>query len=176
MTREDQALRNATLAGLALLAGLGTLVSPEAMAQAGMAQGRGSSQQGAAAAPPATQAQEDLIDHVRTVRDLAAVCNPSWGGVQRLEAIAYCQGFLTAAGQYHSLLYPAGGPARPLYCVPSPGPTIAESGIAFSGWARQNAQYLSEPALDGFLRWAQANFPCPSEPQPARRTAPRNAR
>jgi hypothetical protein len=119
------------------------------------------------AAPAMAQPQQrgqaegtDLIDHVRTVSDLARVCNPPWGGVPRLEAIAYCQGFLTGAGQYHALLYPAGTRARPLYCVPSPGPTIAESGIAFAAWSRANPDRANEPALDGVLRWAQATFPC----------------
>jgi len=128
----------------------------------------------AQAQPAATAQQEALVDHVSTVRDLAAVCDPSWGGVPRLEAIAYCQGFLTAAGQYHTLLYPASGPVRPIFCVPNPGPTIAESGIAFAAWARSNGQYMREPALDGLLRWAQATFPCPQNATPAR--APRAAR
>ena len=102
----------------------------------------------------------DLIDHVRTVSDLAQVCDPPWRGVPRLEAIAYCQGFLTGAGQYHTLLHPAGGRGRPLYCVPSPGPTIAASGVAFASWARTNPQHGNEAALDGVLRWAQATYPC----------------
>lgn len=128
----------------------------------------------AAAQPAATRQQEDLIDHVSTVSDLAAVCQPGWSGVPRLEAIAYCQGFLTAAGQYHTLLHPTGSPMRPLFCVPTPGPSIAESGIAFSNWARANPQHAREPALDGLLRWAQASFPCPQSTAPAR--APRAAR
>jgi hypothetical protein len=121
----------------------------------------------AMAQPAATAAEEALVDHVRTVADLAAVCDPRWGGVPRLEAIAYCQGFLTAAGQYHALLYPSAGPVRPLFCVPNPGPTIAESGIGFAAWARANPTRANELALDGFLRWAQARFPCPTPTPPA---------
>ena len=127
------------------------------------------------AQPAATRQQEDLIDNVNTVADLAAVCQPSWGGVPRLEAIAYCQGFLTAAGQYHALLHPANGPMRPLFCTPTPAPSIAESGIAFSNWARANPQYAREPALDGMLRWAQSAYPCPQSTTPPAR-APRAAR
>lgn len=110
----------------------------------------------------------NIVTHVRTSADLAAVCTPSWSGVPRLEAIAYCQGFLTAAGQYHALVHPVGGRIPPLYCVPTPGPSIAESGIAFAAWMEANPERRAEPALDGFLRWAQATFPCPS------RVAPRN--
>jgi hypothetical protein len=87
--------------------------------------------------------------------------------VPRLEAIAYCQGFLTGFGQYHALLYPQGGPAWPLFCVPVPGPTVAQSGVAFAAWSRENPRYAAEPALDSLLRWAQTRFPCPAGP-PAR--------
>ena len=103
----------------------------------------------------------DVITHVRTVADLAAVCDPAWSGVARLEAIAYCQGFLTSAGQYHTLTHPAGGRVAPLYCVASPGPSVAESGIAFAAWAQDHPAHRGEPALDGFLRWTEATFPCP---------------
>jgi hypothetical protein len=113
------------------------------------------------------------ITHVRTVADLAAVCAPAWSGVPRLEAIAYCQGFLTAAGQYHALTHPAGSRIAPLYCVPSPGPSIAESGVAFAAWSDAHPMHHAEPALDGFLRWAEASFPCP---RPAHHRAARAAR
>ncbi len=128
-----------------LPAALVLLLSPQAMAQA----------------PSAQQAMPAMVTHVRTVIDLAAVCDPTWAGVPRLEAIAYCQGFLTSAGQNHALLHPVGGHARPLYCVPTPGPSIAESGIAFAAWARSQPNHHQEPALDGLLRWAEATFPCP---------------
>ena len=125
----------------------------------------------ASAQPQAGTARaSDIITHVRTTADLATVCAPAWSGVPRLEAIAYCQGFLTAAGQYHALAHPASGRIAPLYCVPTPGPSIAESGIAFATWTEANPAHRTEPALDGFLRWAQATFPCPS------RAAPRAAR
>jgi hypothetical protein len=121
----------------------------------------------ASAQPRATHAAaSDVITHVRTVADLAAVCDPAWSGVPRLEAIAYCQGFLTSAGQYHALVHPAGGRVAPLYCVASPGPTIAESGVAFAAWARENHGHQGEPALDGLLRWAEAKFPCPPAAAP----------
>src|SRR4051812_27124382 len=116
----------------------------------------------------------DVITHVHTVADLAAVCAPAWSGVARLEAIAYCQGFLTSAGQYHTLAHPAGGRVAPLYCVASPGPSVAESGIAFAAWAHDHPAYQGEPALDGFLRWAEATFPCP--PLVASRRAHRSDR
>lgn len=142
-------MRQTTLAALAMLAGA-ALMPAGAVAQA--------------------PARADTLDHVQSVSDLAAVCDPSRSGVARLEAIAYCQGFLTSAGQYHALLHPAGGPVRPLFCVPNPGPSVAEAGIAFAAWARANPSRGQEPALDGLLRWAQATYPC-AAPTAAR---PRN--
>ena len=117
-------------------------------------------------------AQQPNVDHVQTVRDLAAICDPVTTGVPRLEAIAYCQGFLTSFGQHHALMNPPGRPTQPLFCVPNPGPSIAQSGIAFARWAKENPSDIAEPALDGLLRWAQASFPCPT---PTART-PRAAR
>lgn len=115
-------------------------------------------------------AQPRPVDHVETTADLAAICDPGTTGVARLEAIAYCQGFLTSAGQYHALMYPQGGPMRPLFCVPNPGPSIAESGLGFARWARENPSTANEPALDGLLRWLQSRFPCPPAPTQRRRT------
>lgn len=116
-----------------------------------------------------------VLTHVQTSSELAAMCDPAWGGVPRLEAIAYCQGFLTSFGQYHTLLYPPAGADRPLFCVPVPGPTVAQSGVAFAAWARGQANDPNEPALDGLLRWAQASFPCPAAPA-ANTAAQRRAR
>jgi len=112
---------------------------------------------------PALAQRPGHVTDVRTVSDLAAVCDPQLRGVERLESIAYCQGYMTAAGQYHTALYPAGGPRRPLYCVPNPPPSVAQSGLAFAAWARQNPQRANEPALDGLLRWAQSAHPCPTD-------------
>lgn len=112
------------------------------------------------AAPAAAQAPAHVTD-VRSVSDLAAVCDPRIQGVERLESIAYCQGFVTAAAQYHTSLHPAGGTRNPMYCLPNPPPTVAQSGLGFAAWARQNPQHANEPALDGLLRWAQSTYPCP---------------
>ena len=131
-------MRTAFVAAIAVVMG-----SPMALAQAQ-----------SSSAPP-------IVTHVETVRDLAAICDPQWGGVPRLEAIAYCQGYVTAAGRYHRLLHPAGGPSPQLYCVPTPAPSIAETGVGFSAWARQSPQYMQEPALDGLVRYLQSRFPCP---------------
>ena len=139
-------MRMATAAILCALAGSGLMAATPALAQ-DRSERRDAGRQ-------------DIVTHVRTVNELAAMCDPRWGGLARLEAIAYCQGYLTAAGQYHALTRPPGGPMRPLFCVPGRGPSVAQSGVDFSQWARANPRHGNEPALDGFLRWAQERFPC----------------
>lgn len=116
-----------------------------------------------AATPAAAQSQPPgHVTDVRTVSDLAAVCDPQVRGVERLESIAYCQGYMTAAGQFHAALYPAGGQRRSLFCIPSPAPSVAQAGLGFAAWARQNPQHANDPAPDGLLRWAQSTYPCPT--------------
>jgi len=118
-----------------------------------------------AAAPAGAQPnwEGNPPNHVETVRDLARICDPRRGGVPRLEAIAYCQGYITAAVQFHQLTRPLGR-GEPLFCVPGRGPSIAEFGVGFAAWARDHRQFANEPALDGLLRWAQASFPCDERP------------
>jgi hypothetical protein len=118
--------------------------------------------------PPRPSSTPNLVTHVRTAADLAAVCNPSWTGVPRLEAIAYCQGFIASADQQDALLHPAGSRARPLYCLPTPPPTIAQAGVAFAAWMNANPSQADEPALEALLRWKQTTYPCPPATAPAR--------
>ena len=146
-------MRNTPKAALlaALLAG--PALVPAASAQAPMS---------------STPASPAPITDVRTVGDLASVCQPSSTGVVRLESIAYCQGFLTAAGQYHAALNPPGRNARPAFCPPEPRPTVAQAGVAFAAWAQGNPQRAAEPALNGLLRWAAETYPCPDNAPAAR--------
>ncbi|WP_367615573.1 Rap1a/Tai family immunity protein [Pseudoroseomonas ludipueritiae] len=123
-------------------------------------------------APALAEPAPALPTSARTAADLAAICLPDAQASQRLQAIAYCQGFVTAAGQYHALLHRPGGPWRPLYCLPDPTPSVAQTAIAFATWVQQNSQYGNEPALDGLIRWAQLAYPCPPEPPAPARARP----
>jgi hypothetical protein len=128
------------------------------------------------AAAPAARAQAPATPtSVSTTADLAAICLPTNTGVERLEAIAYCQGFVTAFGQYHSMMHPPGSRRARLFCLPNPTPSVAEAAIAFANWANQNPQYGNAPAPEGLLRWAQATYACPATAAPAARDT-RNAR
>jgi hypothetical protein len=116
------------------------------------------------------------VTEVRTAAELGAVCDPAPSNPLRLESIAYCQGFMNAAGQYHAALNPPATTARPLFCLPQTPPSVAQAGLAYAAWSRQNTQYGSEPAVDGLLRWAQSAYPCPPAATPPASRATRPAR
>lgn len=123
----------------------------------------------------AQPAAADLPIHARTVAELAAICAPApgIGPVVRLEAIAYCQGFFTAAAQYRAAVHrPRAGQAAsrrpPVFCPPSPPPSVAQVATGFSEWAASQPHRAAEPALEGVLRFARATYPCPV---PTRRAA-----
>jgi hypothetical protein len=136
-------LMRATYAAAALIG----LFSASAMAQTAAP---------AVTAPPVTE--------VHTAAELAAVCDPAMGNPLRMESIAYCQGYVTAAGHYYAATHPAGTGAQPIFCSPTPPPSVAQTGLAFATWTRENPQYAGEPAIDGLWRWAKTAYPCPEKP------------
>src|ERR671933_677972 len=81
--------------------------------------------------------------------DLAALCGASEQDPYRPTALAYCQGFLVAAGQYHQAMAAQGGAQRPIFCLPSPSPTFDQARSSFVAWARTHPQYTGERAIDG---------------------------
>lgn len=107
--------------------------------------------------PPAPP---DFARPTPTSIELAELCDPSGSGIPRLEALAYCEGFLTSFSQQHALALPRSGSTVPLFCIPATAPGIPTSGSAFAEWARDHRDRPDEAALDGVLRWAQASFPC----------------
>ncbi|KAA2214874.1 Rap1a/Tai family immunity protein [Teichococcus oryzae] len=139
-------------------------IFPLAAALAALAAAPALAQTAPATAPGA------IITHANSAGDLAALCDPAPDNPRRLESIAYCQGYMTSAGQFHAALNPPNSSRRPMFCLPSPPPTIAESGLGFAAWVRQNPQHANESPIDGLFRWAQATYPCPTG------TAPRGRR
>lgn len=87
-------------------------------------------------------------------------------------AVGFCRGFMIGVGQYH---VGATGPGRspPIFCLPTPTPTLEAVQAAFVIWAAGNPQYAAEKAVDGVLRFASTAYPCPTPPAPSRRPASR---
>jgi len=96
--------------------------------------------------------------------DLAALCGASEQDPYRPAALAYCQGFFVAVGQYHHALTAQGGAQRPIFCLPSPSPTFDQARSSFVAWVRANPQYTGERAIDGLMRFAADTYPCPAAP------------
>ena len=108
-------------------------------------------------APPAPQTRS--VPH--TVAELAEICAIPPASREFTAANFFCRGFLAGVGQYHGALHPLDGPRPPLFCVPSPPPTLLAAANAFVAWTRANPQHGNEAAVDGLVRFAVAAWPCP---------------
>lgn len=89
-----------------------------------------------------------------TTGPLAELC-----GAASPTAQAYCRGFLIGAGQYHATITAPGG-LDPLFCLPTPAPSVEQVQAGFAAWARANPQHANERAIEGVMRWAASAFPC----------------
>lgn len=97
--------------------------------------------------------------NIRTTADLVALCDtpqtdPSYPG-----AIGLCVGYGSGVLDYH-LADTAGRRRARRVCLPTPGPTRGEARTMFIAWAHEHPQYMSEPAVDGVMRFLIATFPC----------------
>jgi hypothetical protein len=123
-----------------------------------------------AVAPATAQVSEQNFRGGKT-SDLAALCGASPQDPLGPTAIAWCHGFMVAAGQYHAELSASGGVHQPIFCLPNPTPTLDEARASFVAWARSNPQHANERAIDGLMRFATQAYPCPrpESGQPRRR-------
>jgi hypothetical protein len=116
------------------------------------------------AGPARAQAPTGSAGLVTTAM-LAEACAASGTDMVGAAAIGYCRGFITGAGQYHQEMSTG---RSPIFCLPSPSPTLEAVQVSFISWARSNPQRGGEKALDGLLRWASDTYPCPPEPAAAK--------
>ncbi|MGG5820705.1 Rap1a/Tai family immunity protein [Falsiroseomonas sp. HW251] len=112
----------------------------------------------------AAQAQPAPATSMLTTATLAELCGAA-PQTSEAPATAFCRGFIVGAGQYHHASVRPN--QRPLFCLPTPGPSQAEFQTAFAAWARANPQFGSERAVDGLARFVSTTYPCPPA-QPAR--------
>lgn len=104
-----------------------------------------------------------------TVAELAEICAIGPEAAEYTAASFFCRGFLAGVGQYHGATHPVGRGPQPIFCVPSPPPSLRDAAAGFVAWARANPQHAAEAAVDGLMRYAAATWPCPPEPRAARR-------
>ena len=99
----------------------------------------------------------------RTVAELAEVCAIPETAPDFTAASFFCRGFLAGVGQYHAAMHPEGARRPPIFCVPTPPPTLRDAVGGFVAWARANPQHATEAAVDGLMRYAAATWPCPQD-------------
>ena len=102
-----------------------------------------------------TRATLDL----KTAQDLVDLCTVADNDPNVEGARGFCYGFMSGAGHYHRAIN-AGKKAKPLFCLPDPKPSRAESAKLFVDWARANPKYLSDEPVDALIRFASATWPC----------------
>lgn len=124
----------------------------------------------AAASPVAAQGPTTAPTTGLTTAGLAEACAANPADTAGVAGVAYCRGFLIAAGQYHAELTVRPGDRTAIFCLPNPSPTVEAAQASFVAWAQANPQHAGEKALIGLMRWAGTTYPCP--PAPATRPAP----
>ena len=120
------------------------------------------------ASPVGAQPAEPV--RVMTTRTLAELCGLPAANPNQAAAQGFCRGFLIGAGQYHNEMSRVRG-ARPIFCLPTPSPSIETAQANFVSWAAANPQFSGETAVNSVMRWAETAFPC--QPAPSRRTTSR---
>ena len=98
---------------------------------------------------------------VRTTQDLTELCTAPETDPLHAAATGFCFGYVV--GAYHYYMSEQAGPdAKPMFCMGEPQPTRQQSVQMFVGWAKQNSQYMGERPVDSLMRWATAQWPCPT--------------
>ncbi len=96
---------------------------------------------------------------VKNLQDLIDLCAVQRGDPVAVQAIHFCQGYLTGVYHYHQALT-TDGRAR-VFCPTGTLPTRDEAVAMFVTWGRAHPQHGAEPAVDGVFRWAVEMWPCP---------------
>ena len=96
---------------------------------------------------------------VRSTADLVAICSTPSNDSMYPAAISFCHGFAVGAYQYYYSVH-AGPGTRPFVCLPDPPPSRTEALQMFVKWARENPQYMGEPAVETLFRWLATQWPC----------------
>jgi hypothetical protein len=105
---------------------------------------------------------------VKNMQDLVDLCGVQRGDPIAVQAIHFCEGYLTGVYHYHQALTSGRG-QPPIFCPTGTLPTRDEAVAMFVAWGRSHPQYMNEHAVDGIFRWAVETWPCPrTNRRPAR--------
>jgi hypothetical protein len=97
--------------------------------------------------------------NLRTTGDLLALCNTPDTDPAYPNAVGLCVGYGSGVLDYHLADTVRNRRARKV-CIPKPPPTRGEARTAFIAWAQANPQYMTDPAVQGAMRFFIATYPC----------------
>ena len=105
-----------------------------------------------------TRAAEPITIRTNNAGELAEACsaNPREPGADA--RINFCHGY--AQGAITVQRHYAGD--KKLYCLPTPGPSRAETMNQFVAWVRANPERRSIPSDEGLFKFLGERFPCKS--------------
>jgi hypothetical protein len=97
---------------------------------------------------------------VKNTQDLVDLCAVQRNDPIAVQAIHFCEGYLTGVYHYHQALTAGRGQA-PVFCPTGALPTRDQAVAMFVTWGRSNPQHMEERPVDGIFRWAVETWPCP---------------
>ena len=109
--------------------------------------------------PLTAEAIESEHFRVRSTADLVEICSVPPSDSMYPAAIGFCHGYGVGAFHYYQATI-AGPGGKPFVCLPNPPPSRTEALQMFLAWARENPQYMGEPAVESLFRWLGTKWPC----------------
>lgn len=97
---------------------------------------------------------------LETTQDLLDLCMVESGDAYSVEAIHFCEGFISGAVRYHNGV--VGKDMKPIICYPEETTrndaivVVKQWGVANSG----NSELMKDPAVFGLIRALQSKWPC----------------
>lgn len=113
-----------------------------------------------AATPAAGETTNPVIESFRLsdTGALATVCSVPEGSELYTRANAFCLGYMSGAMHFYAAAEKS-PKVKPFVCPPGEV-SRAHMREVFLAWAKQHPDRLSEPAIDGLIRAAVAQYPC----------------
>jgi len=101
--------------------------------------------------------REDFI--VANTQDVIDICTTPESDPMYVAAVAFCQGYLVGAYQYHTALH-SGPKAKPVICLPQPTPTRTQAIDRFITWAKAHPEYANERGVEALTKFLVETYPC----------------
>jgi hypothetical protein len=104
--------------------------------------------------------REDFL--VVDTQDVVDICTTPETDPLYTAAVAFCQGYLVGAYQYHVAMFHA-DKMRPVVCFPEPTPTRTQAIDRFVAWVKAHPGYEKEKPADALTKFLVESFPCKAE-------------